>query len=103
METMGKKVIDKIDDAIANPNIPKIYSNSFICALGSGDLALMLKNGKETVALINLSYTIAKTLSIKLNGLISHLEAKSGNKIMSTDDINEALKQDENSVNSGAK
>ncbi len=92
---MDTKVIDQIDNAFTNQNVPKIYANSFMCALGSGDLALLLKNGKENVALINLSYTIAKTLSIKLNDLISHLEAKSGNRIMSTDDINKALKQEE--------
>jgi len=84
---MEGKVPVEIDEALGNPEIPNLYSNSFSCALGQGDTIVLFKNGSTPVATLNLSYTTAKTLAIKLQGLISHLESVSGNKIMTTDDI----------------
>jgi len=84
----------EIEAAINNPDVPKIYSNSFACALGIGDSSILFKNGNKPVCLLNLSYTTAKTLAIKLQGLIVHLENASGNKIMTTDDIVLFFKED---------
>ncbi|MFO7972166.1 MAG: hypothetical protein R6U40_10495 [Desulfobacterales bacterium] len=84
---MGKKIPEEINDALNNPEVPNLYSNSFSCALGQGDTVILFKNANKPIATINLSYTTAKTLAIKLQGLISYLEKISGNKIMTTEDI----------------
>lgn len=86
--------VDDIEKAISDPEIPNLYSNSFSCALGQGDTVILFKNGNKSVGTVNLSYTTAKTLAIKLNGLISHLEKVSGNKIMTTEDIGLLLQKD---------
>jgi len=77
----------ELRDAISNENLSKIYANGFSLALGLGDITLLLKNGPTSVGVVNLSYTIAKTLSLKLQDAIGKLEDKSGNSIMTTDDI----------------
>jgi len=88
-----EKIPDEINKALGNPEIPRLYSNSFSCALGQGDVVVLFKNGPNPVATLNLSYTMAKTLVIKLQGLISHLESLSGNKIMTSDDILSFIKK----------
>lgn len=91
---MEANIPGEIDEAINNPEIPSLYSNSFSCALGQGDTVVLFKNGKKPIVTLNMSYTTAKTLAIKLQGLISHLESISGNKIMTTDDIGLFFKKD---------
>ena len=73
---------------------PNIYANGFSCAVGLGDVCVLLKNGSKSVGVVNLSYTLAKTLSIKLGEMIETLENKSGNTIMTTDDIKEFLESE---------
>ena len=75
-------------------DIPHIYSNGFNIVLGTGDVNVVLKRVGETVATLNLSYTLAKTLSEKLGGLIKFLENKTGNTIMTTDDLEKFLTQE---------
>ncbi len=79
-------------------DIPHIYSNGFTIVLGTGDVNIILKRMGENVATLNLSYTLAKTLSEKLGGTIKFLENKTGNAIMTTDDVEKFLTK-ENSKN----
>jgi len=82
-----KDVMDQINEAIKDPNVPKIYSNGFLNAAGQGDtLILLLQNGKP-VAVLNLSYTVAKTLALKLGQLIKNTEASAGTTILTTEDF----------------
>jgi hypothetical protein len=83
--------ITEIENAISEGNIPNVYSNNFSFVLGTGDIIVLLKNTIHPVAVLNLSYTGAKTLSIQLNDLINHLETATGNKIMTTMDIGDAF------------
>ena len=73
-------------------NIPHIYSNGFSIILGTGDVIILLKEVGINVATLNLSYTVAKTLSEKLGGVIKILENKTGNTIMTTEDIEKSIK-----------
>lgn len=82
-----------IEESLKDDSIPKIYMNNFQIAVGTGDVVILAQNGPKRVGVVNLSYTIAKTLSIKLQGLIRHLEKQTGNTIMTTDDINKALER----------
>lgn len=90
------KITNLIINAVKNPEIPKTYANGFSCALGIGDVSVMLQRNGEPIEVLNLSYTVAKTLSIKLQDLISYLENKSKNTIMSTDEIEKIVKSDVN-------
>lgn len=91
-----KKLEEELNKAIKNPEIPKVYANGFMTAIGIGDITILLKNSGKPIAVLNLSYTVAKTLSIKLGGLISQLESSTGNTIMTTDDIKKSLSKGEN-------
>lgn len=86
-EELGKVMIE----AIQNTAIPKIYANGFVNALSNGDITIMLQRNGEPIAILNLSFTIAKTLSFKIASMVKDLEEKSANKIMTTDDIQKIL------------
>ena len=81
-----------MEKAFDDPDVPKVYTNAFECALGLGDVALLLKNGEKTVGVVNMSHTVAKTLSIRLKELIQFLEANSGMPVLTTGEVEKALK-----------
>ena len=80
-------IVDEIEAALANKDIPHVYGNGFHVALGIGDITLLLKTGKMPAGVVSLSYTVAKTLSVKLQEMIGALESASNQKILTTDDI----------------
>ena len=94
-KTLSNKEKQQIDneltEAISKENLPKIYANGFSIALGLGDVTLLLKNGPIPVGMVNVSFTIAKTLSQKLQDAIGHLEKKTGNLIMTSDDVKTSI------------
>jgi len=91
-EIPDKSLPQKIfHEANKNQDIPKIYSNAFSCSIGTGDVVILFQRAEVPVGMVNMSYTVAKTLAIKLQGLITFLEQKSGKSIMTTDDINKYL------------
>lgn len=80
-----------------------LYFNGFINALGSGDVLIELKRNDKPVAFLNTSYTVAKTFAFKLNELVKTLETKSGNTIMTTDNVHSALEGKEKGNGSSDK
>ena len=91
---------EQIQLALQDESVPKMYLNGFVNSLGAGDVMLVLLRTSQPVAVLNMSFTVAKTLAQKLGQLIAELENQSGNVIMSTDDVNEimsrAVNKDEN-------
>jgi hypothetical protein len=85
------KVYDDQLQAGLDADIPEIYFNGFVSGVGSGDLLLILQRDGKPVARLNTSFTLAKTLAIKLTGLIHNLEGSTGTKIMTTDDVNNKM------------
>ena len=83
----------RVSEALDNRELPSIYFNGFINYLGSGDVTLVLQRNGNPVAVIHTSHTVAKTLAIKLMDLIASLEADTNNTILTTDDINEAIRK----------
>jgi hypothetical protein len=69
-----------------------IYFNGFVNALGIGDVSIILELNNKSVAVLNTSYTVAKTLAEKLGGLIKNLEEASGQEIMTTDNVSAFLR-----------
>ncbi len=82
---------EQINKALDDSSIPTIYFNGFINSLGSGDVLLILTRTGQPVVKLHASYTVAKTLAVKLGIMIAGLESDSGNVIMTTDDVNRAV------------
>lgn len=87
-EAVPKRAVRLMQSA---QSAPSIYSNSFSIGLGTGDITIALGLGDEPIARLNMSYTLAKTLSIKLMDVIKTLESETGTSIMTTDHINKSL------------
>ena len=68
-------------------DIPQIYFNGFANGMTSGDVAMVLERNGHPVAVLNLSFTLAKTLSQKLGQMIAALEEQAGRPMLTTDDI----------------
>ncbi|MBC8180358.1 hypothetical protein H8E88_04460 [candidate division KSB1 bacterium] len=79
------------EEAMQDFDVPKIYSNGFISGLSQNDVTILLQLNSKPAAVMNLSYTTAKTLSVTLAKLIKDLEEKTGNIIMVTQDVKKAM------------
>ena len=76
-----------VRQVILDESIPEIHFNGFVNVLTSGDILIILQRNGKNVAKINASYTIAKTLGQKLMQIIADLEQRSGNTIMTSEEI----------------
>ena len=81
-----------IQEAIASEQAVNLYGNGFICINSNADILIIMQKNQKPVAVINLSYTTAKTLSEKLGQMVRDFEKKTGNIIMTIDVIDEKLK-----------
>ena len=83
-------------------DIPKLSFNGIITTVGTGDVMIVLEQNSQPVAILNASYTVAKTLSVMLGNAITQLEELSGNQIMTTNEIKAFLdaKKPENKTGS---
>ena|SRR3989339_213457 len=81
-----------IQEAIASEQAVNLYGNGFICINSNADILIIMQKNQKPVAVINLSYTTAKTLSEKLGQMVRDFEKKTGNTIMTIDVIDEKLK-----------
>jgi len=86
-------VQNKIAYAIESEEVPKIYANGFTNFLNNSDIGIILQLNNQPKAVINISYTLAKTLHEKLGHMVKEFEETSGHKIMTTDFISETLKK----------
>jgi len=82
---------EMIRDALVSKELPKFYANGFVNFYGSSDVGILLKVNDQPLALLNLSYTVAKSLSQKLISMIEDFERKTGREIMTTDFIEQKM------------
>lgn len=87
------EIIKVFENAFQDPEIPHIYANGFINAHGNGDVVILLQQNSKPAAVLNLSFTMAKSLALKLGETIKNIEDASGTIIMTTDDIARALER----------
>ena len=73
------------------PDVPKIYFNGFVNSFSAGDVMCVLEKNNQPVGVLNMSYTVAKTLSASLAELIGTLETVSEQPIMTTHEIGRVL------------
>ncbi len=74
---------------------PHIYFNGFSATLGAGDVILVLLRQGRQVGVLNMSYTMAKTLAEKMNTLVDILESKTGQQIMTSDFVAQKLEEED--------
>ena len=84
-------ISEMINVAVSNPDIPKIYANGFVTGIGNGDTLIILQQNSKPVAVLNFSFTVAKTLALKLGGVIKEVEDQADTIILTTDDFSAAL------------
>jgi hypothetical protein len=81
-----------INLALESDSIPKIYCNGFTNAVGNSDVMLVLQQNGKPAGVVNMSFTIAKTLSQSLKEIIDSIEQKSNQSIMTTHEVEKLLK-----------
>lgn len=81
-----------INLALESDKIPKIYCNGFTNAVGNSDVMLVLQQNGKPAGVVNMSFTIAKTLSQSLKEIIDSIEEKSNQSIMTTHEVEKFLK-----------
>jgi hypothetical protein len=87
------QIDDLLNDAIQRDNVPKVYANGFGLGLSNADVFIVFQRfGNNPAAVVNLSYTLAKTLAQRMGALVSELEAAIGQQnILTTDRIDAAF------------
>jgi hypothetical protein len=71
--------------------LPGMYFNGFQIGITNSDVSgVMLLNGQPQ-AVLNMSYTTAKSLATALNELIARLESATGRPIMITKEVDRVL------------
>lgn len=78
-----------------NADVPEIYTNGFITGLGSGDVFVVLERNGSPVAILNMSYTVAKTIAAALGNTIAQLEEKTGREMLTTTDLERVFNVEE--------
>lgn len=64
-----------------------LYFNGFTTGLTNGDVYVVALIHNEPVAVLDMSYTVAKTLAVSLSQIIAAIEERAGRDIMTTKDI----------------
>jgi hypothetical protein len=76
---------------VMDADVPQIYFNGFVSTMSSGDVLTVLERNGKPVVILNMSYTVAKTLAMSLGQIISQFESGVGRNMLTTHDIKEAL------------
>ena len=71
--------------------LPHHYFNGFAINLSNADIGLVLLLNNHPVDAVNMSFSTAKTLAVKLGTMISDLEKATGHEIMDVDFLGKAI------------
>jgi hypothetical protein len=77
--------------ALLGAPIPNIYANGFQLGFTNADTQLLLLLSGRPVAIVNFSYTLAKSISEKLGILVDEWEKKTGHTLQTTESIDKAF------------
>src|SRR5262249_32122749 len=75
-------------------NAQRLYANGFALGLTNADVSIVLQQFGRPLAVLSLSYTLAKTLSEKLATLVAEWETRTGQRLVTTDQIQLAFSKD---------
>ncbi len=73
--------------------VPQLYFNGLANSMSNGDVMTVLERNGSPIAILNMSFTMAKSLSVALGQMVATLEQMSGREIMTTLDIQRFAKE----------
>jgi hypothetical protein len=80
-----------LQDVIKNPALPRLYANGFTLGVTNADAYIILQEFGKPVAVLNLSYTLAKTLSLRHGRMMAEWETRLEQSVATTDKIDAAF------------
>jgi hypothetical protein len=91
---------DDTDDDLSLPDHKQIYANGFYTAISPVDVVVGLTRNGQNTAVLNLSFSLAKTLAFNLLEIVEDFEEKLGIHFPTLDKIFEHFnEQDEEDSN----
>jgi hypothetical protein len=92
----AKKPKNDIESRVQNAlaaDIPHIYANSLGITVSTSDVLIFLEQNGAPKVTINMSYTLAKTLAVKLGNSIGTLETSTGRPMLVTDEVEAFMRE----------
>jgi hypothetical protein len=83
---------DRIARAL-DSDVPKVYFNGYVNHLSTSDILTVLERSGRPVAVLNMSYTVAKSLCASLGQLIAQLEAATERTMLTTSDVETSMRK----------
>lgn len=80
------ELVERLERAKGS-GVPNLYANGYVNLIGTGDVVMVLERNGDPVAILNVSYTVAKSLSRSLGLFIAQIEERSEREIMTTNDV----------------
>lgn len=81
--------------AALSAQVPSVYFNGFITKLSVGDITVTLERNGTPAGVLNMSYTVAKSLAFSLSQVIAQLEEITGRDMLTTGEISKMVAQQE--------
>jgi hypothetical protein len=78
--------------ALTSP-IPRIYVNGFLLGQSFSDVTIVCQANGASSAILNMSFTTAKSIAFELSRIISSFEQKTNHTIMTIQDIKTKMEQ----------
>ena len=66
---------------------PAIYANGFLNGIGLVDSYLILQANGRSMAVVNMSLSVAKTMAQSLTAMIENYEQQTGNMVATLDEV----------------
>ena len=85
----------RLQEAVVSGELPVVYANGFSLGLTNADVVIVLMRNARPAQVVNMSYTLAKTLHTKLARVVEDFEASAGRNLLTTDDVDAAIKKGE--------
>ena len=84
---------EKLLAAVASGDVPVLYANGFSVGLTNADVIIVLTLNGRPAEVLNLSYTLAKTLHLKLANVVDDFEKAARRDLLTTDDVDAANRE----------
>jgi hypothetical protein len=73
--------------------VPNLYTNGFVNGLGLTDSYLVLQANGRSLAVVNMSVSVAKTLGQSLLAMVESYEQQSGQTVATIDELQERAQE----------
>ena len=88
-----QETLNDLEAVLTSQDIPQLYVNGFTTVISNTDICTVLERNGSPVAVLNISYTTAKSLAQKLSQLIADFETIAQHPLMTIEDVNSTLAQ----------